>query len=120
MKHEDYSYLLYKAHLMWKLQCEAHEKGEFFEPSIHFDPIGFGGVEARAHIYRLSEEEPAKLGFVMRRKKDEYVHPKIFEELARRFFGDQPFTYVGQFAGKDGYEYETYWSPSVLKSPMPV
>lgn len=120
MKHVEYVYVLYKAHLLWKLQCEAHARGEAFRPSNHFDAITPLPVEAQARIYRPHAAALPEMTLCLRHPVGVPVGQEALDAVARQFFADAAFSRLVDHYVDRGYAHVVYFTQDVPASVVPL
>jgi hypothetical protein len=106
--HSAYVYLLYSAHFRWKLECEAHARGETVRVRPHFTTLpDEPGVQVSAQIYRLSADRKPEIAFTVRFDPAAPPTDERLVRMARVFFGDRPYVATPATA-RHGYGYRSY------------
>lgn len=119
MTHQEYVYLLYKAHLLWDLECKAAKRGEAFQPCNHFEPVADGALEAQARIYRPREGAPLELTLCLRYANSAPAPLRAINEAAQKFFGELPHTEIPPHTS-NGRVHHVFFTTAVPKSVIPV
>lgn len=117
MTHQEKIFILYKAHLLWRLQQKAVLSNDSFVPTDRFDPISPKPLEAQVRIF-MTEAGPEMI-LAIRRPAERAISALVLDACASHFFTGVPFK-IGTRVEDDEYVTTVYVSSKVIPSIMPL
>ncbi len=112
--HHVYAYLVYRAHLLRKVQEEEQARGRDFVASPAFAPLGTTGLRAHAQI--VTADGPPTFVVRIRKYLDSRAEPA---DLARLFFTGE-YTRLPQPVMGAGYAEHVFFSEVIPPCVVPT